>query len=102
MKNILILLFTFLPILSNAQNWMWARGASGSTNNYLTSSVVDGAGNVYTAGTFYTPTITFGTYILTRLSSGNQRDIFVVKYAPDGAVIWCKNFINAGSNISAA
>lgn len=102
MKNILTFFLVFLPFLTNAQNWLWAKGSTGSTSNRAKSCVADAAGNIYLSGSFYSPSITFGTHTLTRLSAGLQRDLFIVKYNPDGAVIWAKNFINGGNNLNTA
>lgn len=102
MKNILTFFLVFLPFITNAQNWLWAKGSTGSTANRTTSSIADAVGNIYITGTFYSPSITFGSITLHKLSSGLQRDIFITKYSPEGAVVWARNFVNGGNNQASA
>lgn len=50
---------------------------------------VDRNGCAYITGSFMTPTTTFGTLTFTNTSTGmGSTDAFIVKYDPDGAVIW--------------
>jgi len=88
MKKIITLLLAFLlSAITFAQvpNCLWAETVE--TDNYSAGNCVctDVNGNVYVTGFFYSDTITFGTFTLT---SGS---IFIVKYAPNGTVLWAKS-----------
>lgn len=88
MRLLLTLLFFVSAISVNAQspNWLWAEGAGGANNDQGRSVVTDVLGNVYAFGEFTSPTITFGSYTLSKgLSSSG---IFLVKYDASGNVIW--------------
>ncbi|MEO8591667.1 MAG: T9SS type A sorting domain-containing protein [Flavobacteriales bacterium] len=69
-----------------AGNVLWARSAGAGLDDKATAVTTDADGNVYMTGYFYSPTITFGTYTFT--NAGNVGDICVVKYDPDGNVLW--------------
>lgn len=61
-------------------NALWAKGAGGMNFDYGKSCSVDANGNVIVTGYFDSPTISFGTTILTNAdATGNTRDIFVLK-----------------------
>ena len=89
-KNILFLLILFSIILisklSMAQSpeYVWAVDGSGSGFNGSTNLVVDNSGNTIITG-YFDSTITFGSNIL---ASAGSSDIFIVKYDPNGKVIW--------------
>jgi len=70
-----------------AQGWLWAKSAGGTGNENATAVATDTAGNIYVTGTFSSATVTFGSVTLTNTASG-FRDIFLVKYAPSGSVLW--------------
>ncbi|MBI4646145.1 MAG: T9SS type A sorting domain-containing protein [Bacteroidia bacterium] len=73
-----------------AQDWLWAKSAGGSSNDYCESITTDVNNNVIVTGSFYSSTITFGTYTLTNASTDNS-DIFIVKYDLSGNVLWAKS-----------
>jgi hypothetical protein len=52
------------------------------------SITVDASGNVYLAGSFSSSTLTFGS---TTLRNAGKSDIFLVKYDPNGQVLWAKS-----------
>jgi hypothetical protein len=62
------------------------------------STTTDVSGNVFVTGFFMSPTITFGTITLTNAASG-YNEIYVVKYDPNGNVLWAKSA--AGTNSDA-
>ena len=64
---------------------LWAHSAGGHTRDVGSDVVVDKEGNVYLTGRFESPSITFGSYTFYQKGGG---DIFLVKYDPDGNVIW--------------
>lgn len=76
-------------------NVIWARSSGGNTGHDGGRSIcVDSNGNSFVTGSFSSPTITFGSYILTNV--GDQ-DVFIVKYDSSGNVIWanCSGGINS-------
>jgi hypothetical protein len=74
----------------------WAISAGDYYTDEATSVAVDAAGNAYLTGYWYGDTITFGSYSLHNTYHSNA-DIFLVKYNPDGNVLWAKS---AGDNSS--
>jgi Tfp pilus assembly protein PilZ len=76
-----------------AGNVVWAKSAGGSDYDIGYDIAVDGSGNSYVTGYFYSTSITFGT---TTLFNAGAFDMFVVKYAAAGNVVWAKSA--GGSN----
>jgi hypothetical protein len=91
-KLLLILNFSFLIFNSSfaqAPAWTWANSAGGIYNDYIGSVATDAGANVLVTGYFYSPSITFGTTVLTNANaSGSTTDMFVVKYDGAGNVLW--------------
>lgn len=77
---------------------LWASSVGGNTYFDTGKGVsTDINGNVFLAGTFYSPTIAFGTTTLTNASvNGSSSDIFIVKYSPTGTVLWASSKGGAG------
>ncbi len=98
MKKILCLIsLLVLTIKSNGQTWAWAKSGDGTGNHEGYSVRVDNVGNIYSCGYFATPSITFGTYTL---NSSGAADMFLVKYDPNGNVLWAKNAIGSLPDIA--
>jgi hypothetical protein len=73
---------------------LWAKTAvanPSSPNDWGLSVCSDAGGNVLMTGFFSGPAISFGTYTLT--NTGHQ-NMFLVKYDPNGNVLWAKNPID--------
>lgn len=70
-------------------NWLWVKASDVQNEASGSDVVVDSAGNIYVAGNFLMPGISFDS--ITLLSQG-QDDFFVAKYDPDGKVIWARSF----------
>ncbi len=68
---------------------LWAKSAGGTDPDYAYSVATDAAGNVYLTGYFYSPSITFGSTVLT--NGGAFGDIFITKYDSNGTVLWAKS-----------
>ena len=68
-------------------DWVWAKNSGSISNDYSNAVCTDADGNVYITGTFQGSMITFGNYVLQNTTEGFL-DIFVVKYDPQGNVIW--------------
>ncbi len=90
-----VLSLTVAHLRTNAQasNWLWAKSAAGSGIETGRSVATDAAGNVVAIGEFGTPSMTFGTTVLTNAGvlSTNSRDIFIVKYDSVGNMLWVKS-----------
>lgn len=73
---------------------IWADHAEGIS--VARSLATDASRNVFITGSFYSPTVDFGTNSLTNLdTTGYTDDLFLVKYDNDGNVLWAKR---AGGN----
>jgi gliding motility-associated-like protein len=68
-------------------NVLWAKGAGGS-NDEGNSVSADAIGDVFVTGNYTSSTIVFGLTTLTNLGS---KDVFIVKYDPNGNVLWAKS-----------
>ncbi len=82
-------------------NVLWARSAGGTGEDHAQGTAVDGSGNCYVSGYFFSDSVKFGPTTLKHesLYTGNS-DIFLVKYDPFGNVLWATNSIGGGgSNI---
>lgn len=99
MKKIKLFLLASLLLnnIINAQSWVWANNTAASSSREDAYYVkTDATGNVYVAGVFYGPTVTFGSVTLSNSGSGYS-DVFLVKYSSSGSVIWAKRA--GGSNV---
>jgi hypothetical protein len=81
---------SFVAKYDTGGNVLWARGGleGWSCCMDMASIAVDSSGNSYLTGGFSSPTLTFGSYILTNAGSS---DLFLVKYDADGNVLWAKS-----------
>jgi hypothetical protein len=70
-------------------NVLWAQGAGkGPKNDYGISCSTDLTGNIIVTGYFQSDTIRFGAFALA--NANTFIDMFVVKYDPNGNVLWAK------------
>ncbi len=95
-KLISLLLCIFCILIVNAQtpNWLWAKNAGGTKNDYSKSITTCLGGNTAITGYFEAPSVTFGS---NTLNSAGQTDIFIAKYDASGNVLWAKS---AGGTLS--
>jgi hypothetical protein len=77
-------------------NVLWAKSAGGINEEEAFSIAADTNDNLYVTGSFYSPSITFGSTTLTNDTTNNSADIFIVKYDTNGNVVWAKSA--GGSN----
>lgn len=69
-------------------NVLWAVSAGGSDGDWGYGIVADSTGNVYVAGSFFGPTMTFGNLTLNNTSIAGEADAFIAKYDADGNLLW--------------
>ncbi len=93
--TVFFVLFFFSFSNVRAQSWIWAKSTGSAADDAGYSIATDSSGDIYVAGYFDSPSITFGTTTLTNAGSGTS-DIFLVKYHPDGSVIGA---IRAGGSL---
>jgi len=93
----------FILKLDASGNFLWAKQMGGTSSEQGKSLAIDGAGNIYTTGSF-SGTVDFdpnaGTFNLTT----PQSDIFVSKLDASGNFVWAKqmggNSVDNGSSIA--
>ncbi len=79
-------------------NVLWAKSASGKTQDTGIGITTDANGNILVTGGFTSYTITFGITTLSNADTSlGGADIFIVKYDTNGNVLWAKS---AGGNYS--
>ena len=76
---------------------IWAKSAGGTKNEVATSIAVDPSGYVYVTGYFQSDSITFGSVTLHNDTTNASDNIFLVKYDPNGNVIWAKSASGIGN-----
>jgi hypothetical protein len=80
---------------------LWANGLGGTVASNLKSIVTDALGNIYAVGSFQGTDYVFrsqdGNDLL--LTSGGAIDPFLLKYDPDGNLLWVKRFATASGNV---
>jgi len=85
----------FLAKFDSSGSAIWAAGEVNATVGKSIST--DANGNVYIAGYFSTPSVTFGSTVLINGDvSGNSSDIFTAKYDSLGNFVWAKS--GSGNN----
>jgi len=78
-------------------NCIWVRQVSGAGQDTPTGMAVDSLGNCFITGYHESPTLNFGTQILT--NSGGV-DIFLAKYDPNGTALWAKSASGSANEYS--
>lgn len=87
-QALFILTIIFSSVASYGQGWEWAKSGGNINGNTFSHTVAtDGAGNIYVAGAFSTPSLVFGNIVLSNFSI-NFADFYIVKYDPQGNIIW--------------
>jgi Tfp pilus assembly protein PilZ len=94
--QLVVLLLLLLSETLNAQEpqFKWARGAGGPGFDHGRQVAVDASGGIYVTGEFGSPTIQFGSIMLTSVGSS---DMFVVKYDANGNVKWAHGVGGSGN-----
>lgn len=89
-------LLIILPFFTHAQDLQfdWVRTTAGTLSDYSIANGSDGAGNVYTVGTFSgTADIDAGPGVYTMTSQGSS-DIYIAKHNANGQLIWARQIGN--------
>ncbi|MFI5163731.1 MAG: T9SS type A sorting domain-containing protein [Bacteroidia bacterium] len=82
----------FIAKYNSNGNVLWAKSASGSSEDESRSISTDNSGNVFLTGFFYSPTIVFDSTALTNADSlGYNDDVFIAKYDGNGNMLWAKS-----------
>ena len=74
----------FITKYDASGNVIWAKNPVGASYDYASGICTDTKGNLFLTGYFQSPTITFGTSVLTNSSGGSTSDIFVATFDPLG------------------
>ncbi len=86
----------FLVKYDSAGNTLWAKSAGGSSYDGVSSVAADSFGNVYMTGSFSSPSLVFGSFVLINSNiKVNSVCIYIAKYDASGILIWAKS---AGGN----
>jgi hypothetical protein len=68
---------------------LWAISEGGFQNDWYTKITIDDSGNLLVSGLFDSPSLSFGSFVLTNVSShGFFSDVFIAKYSPSGTWLW--------------
>ena len=81
----------FVAKLNSTGDPGWVKSFGGSSDQFAMSVAVDATGNIFVAG-FFAGSMTAG---MTTLTAAGGNDAFVLKFAPNGAVLWAKSFGDA-------
>lgn len=83
----------FIVKYDSTGNVLWAQGAGGAPYDYGLDVTVDASDNILIAGWFDSPTINFGSTVLTNGTdpSWPYDELFVVKYDQGGNVLWARS-----------
>lgn len=87
----------FVAKLSPAGAWQWAVAGGGAESDFGRAIAIDGAGDVYVAGAFFSPAATFGSTTLPNGSTQLTYNAFVAKLSAAGAWQWAKGGTVSGS-----
>ncbi|HRD00902.1 MAG TPA: SBBP repeat-containing protein, partial [Candidatus Syntrophosphaera thermopropionivorans] len=79
---------------SSGNNWLWAKNAGGTSDDYCYGIAVDASGNSYVTGIF-SNSATFGS---TTLISNGDYDIFIAKLDSSGDWEWAKKAGGTGGD----
>ncbi len=86
----------FIAKYDNNGNVLWAKSASGKSDEEVRSISADPYGNIYMTGKFESSSIIFGTTTL--INSSFSINMFIVKYNLDGKVLWAKSASGQSAN----
>lgn len=80
----------FIAKYDSSGTLIWAKGTKSGYNDLASNSASDSNGNLILTGFFKSDSLTFDT--ITLINSGiNTLDIFILKYDPNGNLLWAKS-----------
>ncbi len=80
---------------------LWGQSGGGASKSTAVQSITsDTSGNVYLAGDFYDPSISFGATTVTSPFPNPSTSAFVVQYSPAGTVTWAKAMGSSTQGVS--
>lgn len=79
-----------------AGNVMWAKSATGASDDFAYGVTTDYGCNVYITGYFNSPTLTFGSTTLTNTTTGFN-NVFLAKYDMSGNEVWARSAGGSGN-----
>jgi len=85
-----LLFFLMQSLCFSQPSWVWAKSFGGTKDDFSSCVKTDNSGNVFIAGTFDSPTISFGTNMLT-LMLHSKTDIFLAKLDANGNALWARS-----------
>ena len=88
----------FLTKYDSSGNVLWAKRAGGINYEEGRGVSTDSNGNIFVTGFFYSATIIFGSDTLTNSLPQGGSEIFIVKYDPNGNVLWAKSVQGVSSD----
>ncbi|MBO2009603.1 T9SS type A sorting domain-containing protein [Siccationidurans soli] len=95
-----LLATNFIGFAQSSPTWIQAAQIGGTGNERATSITTDTFGNTVAVG-FFEGTIQLGSISLS-CPAGSYRNLYVVKYSPQGAVLWAQRAGDGGAAISFA
>jgi hypothetical protein len=89
----------FVSKLDSNGNFVWAKNMGGIRSEYSGGIALDSSGNVYTTGSFDSPTADFDPSVggTANLTSAGGADIFVSKLKGNGDFVWAKSMGGIGT-----
>jgi hypothetical protein len=82
----------FILKLDSDGNFVWVRTAGGSGNDQVNAMVLDLQGNICVTGNFSSSAYFDSTNESLQLSSSGGSNSFILKYDPDGNIVWLKGY----------
>lgn len=80
----------------STQNWSWVQSSGQQyAANYVFDLATDNTGNTYITGAFNSPTLAFGSNVLTNTGGA---DLFLTKYDNTGNVLWTRSAVGNSSS----
>ena len=80
----------FLVKIDPSGTVLWAKTFGGADGDQGNGLAIDASGNVILTGWFASASITFSATVLNNVGTASS-DLFMVKYDPDGNLIWAKS-----------
>jgi hypothetical protein len=75
---------------------LWMKNGGGTGNEVVYNMITDASGNLYATVSFQSPSVTFGSYTINNTATVPTTDVLLpydialVKYDPNGTVLWAK------------